>query len=81
MSSNLTVRESPSTIALEDIHQGIVGEIKGINDSTAQALFVVDKEGVELLIPMIDHFIKKIDRKNKTILVETPEGLIDLYLE
>lgn len=66
---------------LEDIHQGKVGEITGVNDTTAQPLFEVDKEGVELLIPMIDHFIKKIDRDNKTVLVETPEGLIDLYLE
>lgn len=66
---------------LEDVNQGIVGEITGINDTTAQPLFEVDREGVELLIPMIDHFIKKVDRSNKTILVETPEGLIDLYLE
>ncbi|GAB1307950.1 ribosome maturation factor RimM [Urechidicola sp. KH5] len=66
---------------LEDVNQGIVGEITGINDTTAQPLFEVDREGVELLIPMIDHFIKKVDRSNRTILVETPEGLIDLYLE
>ena len=29
---------------------------------------------------MIDDFIKKVDRVNKKIEVETPEGLIDLYL-
>jgi ribosomal 30S subunit maturation factor RimM len=28
---------------------------------------------------MIDDFIKKVDRKNKTIFVETPEGLIDMF--
>jgi 16S rRNA processing protein RimM len=60
---------------------GTVGVIKGINDNTSQALFEVDREGVELLIPMNDEFIKKIDRDSKTITVETPEGLIDLYLE
>lgn len=65
---------------LEDVNHGIVGEIKSINDTTAQPLFEVDRDGIELLIPMIDHFIKKIDRKHKTIVVETPEGLIDLYL-
>lgn len=67
--------------SLEDVNHGIVGEISAINDTTAQPLFEVDRDGVELLIPMIDHFIKKIDRENKTILVETPDGLIDLYLE
>jgi len=66
---------------LEDVNYGVVGEIVGVNDKTAQPLFEVDKEGVEVFIPMIDHFIKKIDRPNKKVIVETPEGLIDLYLE
>jgi len=66
---------------VEDVNYGIVGTIKGINDSTAQDLFEIDKNGIEILIPMNDHFIKKVDKKNKVILVETPDGLIDLYLE
>ena len=66
---------------MEDVNFGTVGKIVGINDKTAQALFEVDREGVEIFIPMIDHFIKKIDRKNYKVVVETPEGLIDLYLE
>ena len=66
---------------LEDVNYGVVGEIVGVNDKTAQPLFEVDKEGVEIFIPMIDHFIKKIDRPNKKVIVETPEGLIDLYLQ
>ena len=63
-----------------DINYGEVGMITGINESTAQPLFEVNKNGVEIFIPMIDDFIKKIDRKNKSVVVETPEGLIDLYL-
>lgn len=65
---------------VEDVNYGNVGIIKKINDSTAQALFEIDKDGVEILIPMNDHFIKKVDKENRTIFVETPEGLIDLYL-
>ena len=57
-----------------------VGIVKAINDSTAQSLFEVDRDGIEILIPMNDKFIVKVDRDNKTIFVETPEGLIDLYL-
>jgi 16S rRNA processing protein RimM len=60
---------------------GEVGKITSINDSTAQALFVIDRDGLEILIPMNDEFIKKVDRKNKTIHVQTPEGLIDLYIQ
>lgn len=65
---------------MEDKNYGIVGKIVGINDSTAQSLFEVVNNDKEILIPMNDEFIIKVDRKTKTILVETPEGLIDLYL-
>lgn len=65
---------------IEDKNYGSVGIITGINDSTAQALFEIDQNGTEILIPMNDEFIVKVDRKSKTITVNTPEGLIDLYL-
>ena len=66
---------------LVDENFGYVGIIRGVNDSTAQALFEVDREGIEILIPINDDFIKKIDRVNKNITVNTPEGLIELYLD
>lgn len=66
---------------IDDVNFGKVGTIKGVNDNTAQALFKVDRDGIEILIPINDELIKKVDRKNKNILVETPEGLIDLYLQ
>jgi len=64
-----------------DTNFGKVGTIKAINDSTAQALFEIDREGIEILIPMNDEFVKTIDRPAKEVLVTTPEGLIDLYLK
>lgn len=66
---------------VEDVHFGKVGIIKGVNDSTSQSLFEIERDGIEILIPMNDHFIKKVDKINKKIIVDTPEGLIDLYLE
>lgn len=63
-----------------DINYGEVGVITGINDSTAQALFEIEKDGIEILIPMNDEFIDRLDRAQNTIYVNTPEGLIDLYL-
>ena len=66
---------------IKDKNFGEVGVIKAINDSTAQALFEIDRNGTEILIPMNDEFIVKVDKPNKTIEVETPDGLIDLYLE
>ncbi|WP_299218113.1 ribosome maturation factor RimM [uncultured Aquimarina sp.] len=63
-----------------DSNFGEVGIIKHINDSTAQALFEIDRNGIEILIPMNDEFIDKVDRETNTVFVNTPEGLIDLYL-
>lgn len=65
---------------IEDVNHGYVGVITGVNDSSAQPLFEINANGTEIFIPMIDDFIKKVDRKNKKIIVEAPEGLIDLYL-
>jgi len=63
-----------------DAEHGNIGKIASINDTTAQALFEIDKDGKQILIPMNDEFIQKVDKKNKTIKVITPEGLVDLYL-
>ncbi len=59
---------------------GEVGIITSINDTTAQALFEIDRNGIEILIPMNDEFIDTIDRASKIVKVTTPEGLIELYL-
>ena len=63
-----------------DSNYGSVGIIVSINDSTAQALFEIEKDGKQVLIPMNDEFIEKVDKKNKKMHVITPEGLIELYL-
>ncbi len=63
-----------------DQTRGNIGQILGVNDQTAQALFEIIYEGKEILIPIIDEFISSVDKENKTITVKTPEGLLDLYL-
>ena len=63
---------------LEDVNYGTVGVISSINDNSAQPLFVIQTATDEILVPMVDDFIEKIDRVHKKILVKTPEGLIDI---
>jgi len=65
---------------IEDKRLGIFGVIQSINDTTAQPLFEVLNGEVEMLIPMIDHFLVEIDRKNKKVVMDLPEGLIEMYL-
>ncbi|MGA9588941.1 MAG: 16S rRNA processing protein RimM, partial [Salegentibacter sp.] len=42
--------------------------------------FEIKNGDKQILIPMNDEFIQKIDKTNKTIYLNTPEGLVDLYL-
>ncbi len=65
---------------IEDKRVGVFGKIVSINDTTAQPLFEVENGAVQLLIPMIDQFLVKIDRPNKKVLMDLPEGLIEMYL-
>ena len=64
---------------IDQIH-GNIGNITGVNDTTAQALFEVEKKGRQILVPMIDEFILLVDRKNKELHLKTPQGLIEMYL-
>jgi 16S rRNA processing protein RimM len=65
---------------IEDQRLGIFGKIVSINDTSAQPLFEVLNGEVEILIPMIDQFLIKIDRKNKKVIMDLPEGLVEMYL-
>jgi 16S rRNA processing protein RimM len=65
---------------IEDQRVGVFGIIQSINDSSAQPLFEVLNGNVEILIPMIDAFLVKIDRANKKVIMDLPEGLIEMYL-
>ena len=64
----------------EDLSFGLVGIVKGVNDTTNQAILEIDRNGSEILIPLIDDFIKSVDREQKKIILKVPEGLIDIYL-
>ena len=65
---------------IEDKRLGIFGKIVSINDTSAQPLFEVLNGNVEILIPMIDQFLVKIDRANKKVVMDLPEGLVEMYL-
>ena len=64
-----------------DYNYGEVGLITSINDSSAQALFVVNTKGNQILIPLIDEFIDKVNKVDKMIYVKTPEGLIEMNMD
>lgn len=65
---------------ITDVTYGDIGIISSVNENSAQPLFEVQFKDKQILIPINDQFIDKVDRDNKTITVNTPEGLIDLYI-
>ena len=56
-----------------------IGVISNVIEHGFQALFeVIDDDDKSHLIPIHDDLIIKVDRDNKTILVQLPEGLLNL---
>lgn len=65
---------------LVDAVHGEIGTIISINDNVSQALFEAEKDGKQLLLPINDEIIERVDREQRTIHVKAPEGLVELYL-
>lgn len=63
---------------IEDQTLGELGAITEINDQTANVLFIVDHDGEELMIPAAEPLIVSIDDKSKRILMDLPEGLVNI---
>tara|TARA_X000000368_G_C22975670_1_gene687536 strand:+ start:111 stop:638 length:528 start_codon:yes stop_codon:yes gene_type:complete len=63
-----------------DTNHGNIGLIIKVEDKTSQSIFVIKNNGKEILIPVNDNIIQMINRKNKTIHITAPNGLIELYL-
>jgi len=64
---------------IDDVH-GDIGIIQSVNDTSSQALFEILKGDKQVLIPINDDIITKVNRDTKTIHVATPNGLVELYL-
>lgn len=61
---------------VEDVNHGDLGQIVDIDDATMNVLFIIEKDGEEILLPAHEEFIVDLDRKKKYMKVNIPEGLI-----
>lgn len=64
-----------------DAHFGEVGPVKEVFNRSSQDLIACEHKGKEVLLPVSEELIEKIDRENGTLHTIMPEGLIELYLE
>lgn len=65
-------------MTIKDVHAGFLGTIEQVDESTINTLFQVEGPKGELLIPAQEDFIQDINHEKREILVELPEGLLDL---
>lgn len=63
-----------------DKNYGEVGTLGQVIDFKTNPLLQVMNGEKEVLIPLINDLVKKVDRDHKEFHIEAPEGLIDLYL-
>ncbi len=64
-----------------DLERGKLGEIIWIDDFSGNVVLTIQHGSHEILIPLSDDLITKLDEEKKELHLECPEGLIDLYLE
>lgn len=60
-------------------NENVLGQILEVIEQPHQVLCRIDLNGKEALIPLHEDSIVKIDKKKKQILVDLPEGLLEIY--
>lgn len=58
-----------------------LGEVEAVIEQPQQILLQITMQKKEVLIPLHEKTLKKIDRKKKQVHVTLPEGLLEVYLE
>jgi 16S rRNA processing protein RimM len=66
-------------VVIDAIH-GNIGILKQVMDLPRQSLLQIANGDKEILIPLVDEVIVKVDRKKRELHIRAPEGLIDFYL-
>ncbi|MEX2512346.1 MAG: ribosome maturation factor RimM [Cyclobacteriaceae bacterium] len=64
-----------------DEELGELGEVKVVYDLETQDLIGMEYKDREILIPIKEGIILKVDKVEKKVFCHLPEGLIDIYLE
>ncbi|MCF0052238.1 ribosome maturation factor RimM [Dyadobacter sp. LJ53] len=60
---------------------GTLGTVREVYSLNGQDLIAMDYQGVEVLIPTAADIVLKADKENKQLIVNLPEGLLEVYLD
>ena len=68
-------------VGLKVINDGEeLGEIVSYNETSAQIILVMEYQSKEVLFPLIDEIVTKVDPAAKSLYTSLPDGLLELYL-
>lgn len=77
---DFTYQDLKGFVVSDETH-GELGEITAIHEYPQQFVAAVYYKETEILFPLNEDMIVEIDEEEKTLLVDLPEGLLDIYLE
>jgi 16S rRNA processing protein RimM len=60
---------------------GTLGVVREVYSLNGQDLIAMDYQGVEVLIPTAADIVLRADKENKQLMVNLPEGLLEVYLD
>ncbi len=62
-------------------HGKLIGKVVNVIDLSAQPLLTIEVEGKEVLVPLQDDIVTKVDKEKMKIEARLPDGLLEIYLE
>lgn len=69
-----------SLLGFHIVDNGVdLGEILEVIEQPHQILCRIDWKGKEALIPLHEEFLLKVDKRKKQVIVELPDGLLDIF--
>ena len=64
-------------VVVFDFAEGQLGSVTRVEENPAHPLLVVDYQGRNVLIPLVDDFIVNFDEEAATLTLDLPQGLLD----
>lgn len=64
-----------------DKQHGTLGTVQDVYESTGQDMIVMQYQEKEVLIPINDDIVQRVDKAQQLVHVTLPEGLLGVYLE
>ena len=64
-------------VVVFDLAEGQLGSVTRVEENPAHPLLVVDYQGRNVLIPLVDDFIVNFDEEAATLTLDLPQGMLD----